>query len=299
MFSLPYVTQQFINAIILGSIYALVAIGLSMVYGILRLINFAHGDILMIGAYTGLFLLTIYKAPFAVVLIVPMVVGGLIGVIVERVAYRPLRKAPEVALLITSLAVSMFIENLAIMVLSPRPRRFLIPSFLSRSHFYGAINFRNIDVLIVLLTIILVIVLTMFVKKTKVGIAMRATAESINTSYLMGINVNNIIMLTFAIGSLLAGVAGMMFASKYGRIEPFMGFLPGLKAFVASVIGGIGSLPGAVVGGYILGFAEIFFVGFLPPQLSGYRDGFVFLLLIIVLLIKPSGIFGQAEKREV
>lgn len=299
MFNSSYILQQFINAILLGSMYALVAIGLSMVYGILRLINFAHGDVLMIGAYVGFFLLTLYKVPFVLVLILPMVVGGIIGVIVERVAYRPLRKAPEVALLITSLAVSMFIENLAVMILSPRPRRFRIPAFLSKSHFYGSINFRNIDVLIVVLTIILVIILTIFIKKTKVGIAMRATAESINTSYLMGINVNNIIMLTFAIGSFLAGVAGVMFASKYGRIEPFMGFLPGLKAFVASVIGGIGSLPGAVLGGYLLGFAEIFFVGFLPPQLSGYRDGFVFLLLILVLLIKPSGIFGQIEKREV
>lgn len=299
MFSASYILQQFINAILLGSMYALVAIGLSMVYGILRLINFAHGDILMLSAYMGLFFLVSIKASFLVVLIVPMILGGIIGIIVERIAYRPLRKAPEVALLITSLAVSMFIENLAIMVLSPRPRRFMIPSFLSKPHFIGAINFRNIDILIFIVTIALVIILTVFVRKTKVGIAMRATSESINTSYLMGINVNNTIMITFAIGSLLAGAAGVMFASKYGRIEPFMGFLPGLKAFVASVIGGIGSLPGAVIGGYLLGFAEILFVGFLPPQVSGYRDGFVFLLLILVLLIKPSGIFGMTEKREV
>lgn len=300
MFSFSYVLQQFVNGVNLGSIYALVAIGLTIVYGILRLINFAHGDVMMLGAYMALFLLLNSLVPLGLAILLPMVVIGALGILIERVAYRPLRGAPEVAMLITSLAVSSIIQNGMIMTLTAQPRPFRVPAWLIQRHNVASINFSTLDVVTVGLAVLLMWLLNLFVKRTRTGIAMRACAENLQAALLMGINVDQVIATAFAIGSALAAVAGFLWAGKFGTVEPFMGFLPGLKAFVAAVIGGIGSIPGAVLGGYLLGFAEIFFVGFLPPAFSGYRDAFVFVLLLIVLLVRPYGLLPtvSTEKRD-
>ena len=300
MYSSSYILQQLVNGLNLGSIYALVAIGLTIVYGILRLINFAHGDVMMIGAYLALAMLLSAFVPLGLVILLSMILVGVLGILIERVAYRPLRGAPEVAMLITSLAVSSIIQNGMIMTVTAQPRPFHLPRGLIQRHMVASINFSTLDLLTVGLAVSLMLLLTLFVKRTRVGIAMRACAENLNAALLMGININQVIAAAFAIGSALAAVAGFLWAGKFGTIDPFMGFLQGLKAFVAAVIGGIGSIPGAVLGGYLLGFAEILFVGFLPPAFSGYRDAFVFLLLLLVLLIRPYGLLPTAseEKRD-
>lgn len=298
MLSLPYIAQQLVNGLNLGSIYALVAIGLTIVYGILRLINFAHGDLLMVGAYLSLMLLLIPTVPVLAAVLVPMVLVGALGMIVERLAYRPVRGAPEVAMLITSLAVSSIIQNGTVMFLTAQPRAFRLPRNLIALHEVGGVSFSTLNVITIGLAILLMALLTLFVTRTRVGIAMRACAENLRAARLMGININQVIAYAFAIGSALAAVAGFMWAGRFGEIEPFMGFLPGLKAFVAAVIGGIGSIPGAMLGGYLLGLAEVFFVGFLPPAFSGYRDAFVFALLLIVLLVRPRGLLPVGGERE-
>jgi branched-chain amino acid transport system permease protein len=298
VYSLPYVAQQIVNGLTLGSIYALVAIGLTIVYGILRLINFAHGDLLMVGAYLSLALLLNAALPLGAAVLLPMIVIGGVGILVERLAYRPLRGAPEVAMLITSLAVSSIIQNGTVMTLSAQPRAFRLSEDLIALHQVGDVSFSTLSALSVGAAVLLMALLTLFVTRTRVGIAMRACAENLRAARLMGININQVIACAFAIGSALAAVAGFMWAGRFGQIEPFMGFLPGLKAFVAAVIGGIGSIPGAMLGGYLLGFAEIFFVGFLPPELSGYRDAFVFVLLLVVLLIRPYGLLATTTERE-
>lgn len=296
MYSMSYIAQQFINGLNLGSVYALVAIGLTIVYGILRLINFAHGDLMMWGAYLALAILVNSFLPLGAAVLLPMLVIGAVGVLVERVAYRPLRGAPEVAMLITSLAVSSVIQNSTIMTLTAQPRPFRLPAGVNQLHNVGGVSFSTLDVLSVSLAVLLMLGLNLFVRRTRLGIAMRASAENLRAAHLMGININQVIATAFAIGSGLAAVAGFMWAGKFSTVEPFMGFLPGLKAFVAAVIGGIGVIPGAVLGGYLLGFAEIFFVGFLPPAYSGYRDAFVFALLLGILLIRPDGILGTATE---
>ncbi|MEA1959711.1 MAG: branched-chain amino acid ABC transporter permease [Bacillota bacterium] len=292
-----YLLQQLINGLGLGSVYALIAIGYSIVYGILRLINFAHGDILMIGVYAGFAVVMVMHAPFLLALIIAMGVAALMGVLLERVAYRPLRYATEEATMITSLAVSIFIENLGIMTVSAQPKPFRVPEYLSVIHNWGQVSVSNMTLLIISLTIVLLLVLVLFVTRTNLGIAMRACADNLNAARLMGININVVVSVTFAIGSALAAVGGLMLAGQYGRIDPLMGFIPGLKAFIAAVIGGIGSIGGAALGGFILGLAEILLVGLLPPAFSPYRDAFVFVILILVLLVRPSGLLGTGEGR--
>ncbi|MFM1654619.1 branched-chain amino acid ABC transporter permease [Brevibacillus sp. B_LB10_24] len=298
-FSFDYIVQQLINAVGLGSVYALIAIGYTIVYGILRLINFAHGDILMIAAYVMIALFGSIHLPFFIGIILAMAAAAAVGVVIERAAYRPLRKAPEETTLITSFAVSILIQNLGVMILSPQPRAFSVPAALQSPIQLGSISISSVTVMIIGLTAVLMALLTLFIKKTKIGVAMRASSENIDAAVLMGININSVVRTAFIIGSALAAVAGIMMASQYGRVEPFMGFVPGLKAFVAAVIGGIGNIPGAALGGLLLGVCEILFVGFLPPELSAFKDAFVFIALIIVLLIKPTGIFGAAEDRRV
>jgi branched-chain amino acid transport system permease protein len=298
MLSLSYIGQQIVNGLNQGSIYALVAVGLTIVYGILRLINFAHGDLLMLGAYLSLALLLNSALPLGAAVLVPMIVVGGVGILMERLAYRPLRGAPEVAMLITSLAVSSILQNGTVMTLTAQPRAFRLPPGFTTLHQVGGISFSTVNVMTVGLAIGFMLLLTLFVTRTRVGIAMRACSENLQAARLMGININQVIAYAFAIGSALAAVAGFMWAGRFGEIEPFMGFLPGLKAFVAAVIGGIGNIPGAVLGGYLLGFAEIFFVGFLPPAFSGYRDAFVFGLLLLVLLVRPHGLLATAAERE-
>lgn len=295
MLTPSYIAQQFINALNIGSIYALVAIGLTVVYGILRLINFAHGDMMTVGAYLALAGLAVLALPAWAALLIAMFIVAALGVLIERLAYRPLRGAPEVAMLITSLAISSLIENGATMTLTAQPRPVRLPAELTQRLNMFGLSFAVMDIIIVVLAITLMIGLTLFVRRTTLGIAMRACSENVRVTQLMGIDVNRVIAVAFAISAGLAGAAGVLWSGKFGIVDPFMGFLPGLKAFVAAVIGGIGNIPGAMLGGYLLGFAEVFFVAFMPPEVSGYRDAFVFVLLLIVLLVRPSGLLGARE----
>jgi branched-chain amino acid transport system permease protein len=245
-----------------------------------------------------LLLVVNWGLPLGAGVLVPMLVIGLLGVLVERLAYRPLRGAPEVTMLISSLAVSSLIQNGTVMTLSAQPRPFTLSAGANELHQWAGVALSTLDVVALGLAVALMLVLTLFVRYHRVGIAMRAASENLKAARLMGININQVVMVAFLIGSALAAVAGVLWGAKYSTVEPFMGFLPGLKAFVAAVIGGIGVIPGAMLGGYLLGLAEVCFVGFLPPAFSGYRDAFVFGLLLVILLIRPNGILGvSAEER--
>jgi branched-chain amino acid transport system permease protein len=289
-----YILEQVANGIILGSMYALIAIGFSLIYGIVRLINFAHGDVVTIGAFAMLASVAAIGAPFLISILIVLVVGAGVGVLIERVAFRPMRGAPQVTGFIASLAIAIIIENVGIMTLSAQPRNFIVPAYLSTFIQLGSLQVRAIDLAIVVLAIVLMTALALFVRFTKVGMAMRATAENYEVARLMGINIDRMIMLAFAIGSALAAIAGLMWGSKYSQISPLMGLIPGLKAFVAAVIGGVGSISGAMLGGYVLGLAEVLFVGLLPPEYSGYRNVFVFSTLIVILLVMPNGLLGRS-----
>lgn len=292
-----YLFQQIINGLALGSLYALVAIGFSMIYGIVRLINFAHGDLVMIGSFTTLALVAA-GVPWPLILLFVLAVGALAGMAIETVVFRPMRGSSQVTGFIATLAVSIAIQNTALMILTGQPRNFLFPAFMRQRIDMAGVNASLTDIIIIVLTLLLIGGLFFVVYRTRLGTAMRATAENLTAARLMGIAVNRTILAAFAIGSALAAVAGLFWGGKFGQIDPLLGFVPGLKAFVACVIGGVGSIGGAMLGGYLLGLAEVLFVGLLPPEYSGYRDTFVFLLLIVILLIRPSGLFGrQTEER--
>lgn len=288
-----YIAQQLINGLILGSLYALVAVGFSMTYGIIRLINFAHGDITTIGAFTTLGLVSTLGLPIWFSIPAVIFVSALTGILIEKAAFNPMRGAPQVTGFIASLGISIMLQNLGILLLSAQPRNFTLPDYLHQRVTIMDVTFQAIDLMIVVSAPILMCILMFIVNKTKLGRGMRATAENLDVARLMGVNVNRTISLTFALGAGLAGFAGLMWGGKFGQIDPLMGFVPGLKAFVAAVIGGVGSIPGAILGGYLLGMSEICFVGFLPPVYSSYRDAFVFGLLIIVLLVLPNGLLGK------
>jgi branched-chain amino acid transport system permease protein len=291
-----YILTQIMNGMILGSMYALVAIGFSLIYGIVRLINFAHGDIMTIGAFVTLACVASGYISFPVALLVVLVAGAAMGMLIERIAFRPMRGAPQVTGFIASLAVAVFLENLGLMTVSAQPRNFLVPDYLQTILHIGSQSIRVIDLAIVILAVVLMAVLALFVRFTRAGIAMRATAENLDVARLMGVRIDRIILMAFAIGSALAAISGMMYGSKYGQINPLMGIAPGLKAFVAAVIGGVGSITGAMLGGYVLGLAEVLFVGLLPPEYSGYRNAFVFATLIVILLVMPNGLVGRSTE---
>jgi branched-chain amino acid transport system permease protein len=292
-----YVLQQAINGISLGSLYALVAIGLSMVFGILRMTNFAHGDMMMVGAFSALVLGTI-GVPFGWTVIAGILVGGLIGVLVERIAYRPVRGAADVTLLLTSLAVTYILENLGILIFTSSPHNFPIPNWLDSSYEFqdGLITFTQVNVLTVIVTGISLSLLGWFVTRTDVGLGMRAAAEDMPAAHLVGLDVNRLIVAAFAIASAFAGLAGVLWAAQAGVVEPTMGFTPLLKAFVAAIIGGFGSIAGALLGGYLLGGLEVFIVAFLPSGMSPYRDAIVFTLLIAFLLFRPYGLLRATRE---
>ena len=294
--SAAYILSQIANGLILGSMYALIAIGFSMIYGIVRLINFAHGDIFTIGAFTTLASVGYLNLPFPLAVVVVVAAGAASGAVIERIAFRPMRGSPQVTGFIASLAVAIILQNLAILTITAQPRTFQVPEYLNALVVLGPITVRVIDLAIVALSIVLMVALVVFVGFTRIGIAMRATAENYDVARLMGINIDRMIMLAFAIGSGLAAVGGLMWGSKYGQISPLMGLLPGLKAFIAAVIGGVGSIPGAVLGGYVLGLSEVLFVGLLPPEYSGFRNAFVFGALIVVLLVMPNGLLGKSTE---
>jgi len=288
--------QQLVNGISLGSIYALIALGYTMVYGIVKLINFAHGDVFMIGAFVGFYSITFFHLNFFLALVISMVVCAIIGVLIERIAYKPLRNATRIAALITAIGVSLFIEYGTIYVrgaqLSTYPDN-LIP--FKDIKIFGVI-ISGQSILILATSIVLMILLQFIVHQTKIGKAMRAVSHDMDAARLMGINVNNTISATFAIGSALAGAAGVIFGMYYTKIDPLMGIIPGLKAFVAAVLGGIGIIPGAMAGGLVLGVIEslVSAMGF-----SLWRDGVAFVVLILILIFRPAGLFGKNIREKV
>jgi branched-chain amino acid transport system permease protein len=295
---LELLIQQLINAVSIGSLYALMAIGLAMVFGILRLINFAHGDLIMVGSYVAL-LLMVLGLPFLLAAIAGIAASTIAGLLMERVAYRPLRGAHEISMLLTSFSVTIFLENLAIILFRPTSRPFSAPPILRSVIEMGQLRIAGLDLIAIAVTAVLLLGLTLFVRRTDTGIAMRAASQDILAARLMGINVNRVIASAFAIGSLLAGVVGLLWSARVGKVDPLMGFNPVLKAFVASVIGGLGSIPGAVIGAYVLGGLEILLQGLLPSALTSYRDAFVFAILIALLLFRPNGILGSAERDKI
>ncbi|MGE5380894.1 MAG: branched-chain amino acid ABC transporter permease, partial [Methylocystaceae bacterium] len=267
--------QNLANGISLGSLYALIAIGYTMVYGILRLINFAHGDILMIAAYLALFGMGIFVMPWWVSFILAIIVTALFGGLIERLAYKPLRNSPRISLLISAIGVSFLLENAGLVLFSGRPRAFPRPPVFAHLFDIGGVVIQSLTIYIPLITIISLIILVYLVNRTKTGMAMRACSRDFETASLMAINVNNIVSITFIAGSALAAIGGIMWALKFPQINPLMGIFPGLKCFIAAVLGGIGNISGAVLGGFLLGILEILLVSFFPA-LSGYRDAFAF-----------------------
>lgn len=295
--SLSLFFQHLANGISLGSLYALIAIGYTMVYGVLRLINFAHGDLLMMSAYFAYFGMIIFTLPWGLAVFIAIILTAILGVSIERIAYRPLRDSPKISALISAIGVSFFLQNLGTVVFGGRAKAVYRPAWISASHEIGGVSIMTLNYLIPLATIILLILLSYLVYKTKIGMAMRAVARDYDAARLMGIDVDGIITFTFAIGSTLAAFGGIMWALKFPQIHPFIGNTPGLKCFIAAVFGGIGNIPGAVLGGFLLGVGEIMLVAFFP-HLAGYRDAFSFVILILTLLFRPTGLLGEkiAEK---
>ena len=290
--------QQFVNALSLGSLYALIAIGYTMVYGILRLINFAHGDVFMIGGYLAFYAVTTFMMPWWIAVIVAIGLTTIFGVGLERVAYRPLRDSPRISIMISAIGASFLIENLAIVLFDARPKAFPVPDFFASTFVLGDVHVSTVSVVIPIVTAIILGLLLWVVYRTKTGMAMRAVSTDIDAARLMAIDVNRIVAFTFAVGSALAAIGGIMWALKYPRLEPLMGIMPGLKCFIAAVIGGIGSISGAVLGGLLLGLIELMTIAFLP-ELTGYKDAFAFILLIVVLLVKPTGLLGSKQGEKV
>lgn len=284
--------QHFFNALMLGSLYGLIAIGYTMVYGILRLINFAHGDIFMLGAYFVFFGVTAFHMPWWAAALFSVAATSATGILIDRVAYRPLRAAPRISALISAIGVSFFIENMCLVLFTGIPRPMPRLEWLVEVAQFGNIRLLPLMLIVPTVSFALVAALLWMLYRTKPGLAMRAISRDIETTRLMGVKINRIIALTFAIGSAMAATAGIMWALRYPQINPFMGVIPGFKAFIAAVCGGIGSVQGAMVGGLILGFMEIMIVAFFPV-LSGYRDAFAFVLLILILFVKPTGLMGE------
>jgi branched-chain amino acid transport system permease protein len=300
--------QQIINGLSLGSIYALIALGYTMVYGVLKLINFAHGEVFMVGAYAGLFAASFlgvqgYEASgqafplllAVVVLLAAMATAAALGVSIEFFAYRPVRSAPRLTPLITAIGMSLFLQNLGVLVFSPNPRRY--PAILSEVRFeFGGVVVTNIKLVIFVVAIGLMVGLHFLIQRSWTGRAMRAVSGNIEAARIVGINPDRVIRATFAIGSALAAAGGILFGLDQIMINPWMGVLTGLKAFVAAVLGGIGNIPGAVLGGFLIGLAEQLTAGYLSPD---YRDAITFLILILILLLKPEGLLGVVRPEKV
>ena len=283
--------QQMLNGFSLGSMYALIAIGYTMVYGVLRLINFAHGDIMMVGGFLGYFGMTALGLPFGAAVFLAIVGAAALGVLSDRIAYRPLRSAPKISLLITAIGVSFFLENAFNVFFGGIPRAFPVPEYLEEVITFSGLTMPVSALMVPILTAILLAVILWGLYKTKYGMAIRALAFDVNTVNLMGVDANRIISLVFGIGSALAAVGGIFWVVNYPSVEPMMGVMVGLKAFSAAVVGGIGSVGGAVLGGLIIGFTEVVVIAFFP-ELGGYKDAFAFIFLIFILLFKPTGILG-------
>ncbi len=283
--------QQLINGISLGSMYALIAIGYTMVYGVLRLINFAHADIMMVGAFAAFFSMDSLGFSLSFAVLFAIIISVFSGIATDRIAYKPLRQAPRISLLITAIGVSFFLENIVNVTFGGTPKSFQAPTFFEQIIKIGGTTLTPTVIIVPVITILLLVTLLYILFKTKYGIAIRALAFDIKTVSLMGVDSNKIIMIVFIIGSALAAVSGIFWAISYPILTPYMGVMIGLKAFAAAVLGGIGSVSGAVLGGFILGFTEVVFVAILP-EYGGYKDAIAFIFLILVLLFKPTGIMG-------
>ncbi|MGF0111919.1 branched-chain amino acid ABC transporter permease [Streptococcus sp. SGI.013] len=287
--------QQLVNGLILGSVYALLALGYTMVYGIIKLINFAHGDLYMMGAFIGYYLINAFKMNFFVALVLTMALTALLGVVIEFLAYRPLRNSTRIAALITAIGVSFLLEYGMVYFVGANTRAF--PQALETVRYHlGPVTVTNVQLTILAVSIVLMLGLNFIVKQTKMGKAMRAVSVDSDAAQLMGINVNRTISFTFALGSALAGAAGCLIGLYYNAIDPLMGMTPGIKAFVAAVLGGIGIIPGAAIGGFVIGLLETFSVSI---GLSSFKDAIVYAILIIILLVRPAGILGKNVKEKV
>ena len=284
-------TQQILNGLAIGGVYALIALGYTMVYGILSIVNFAHGDIFMIGAFLGLFLSRAFEIPFYIAFPIAALLTALIGVTVERIAYRPIRVADKLAVLISALGMSIFLQNLAMLIWGTETHPFNV-NIAVKTYTFGSFTLSNIQMVVLGLSCSLMVLLYFIVNKTKIGVAMRATSHNLKNARLMGINTDRIISFTFAIGSGLACVAGILVGIYYDAVYPMMGYSAGLKAFAAAILGGIGSIPGAMLGGFVIGLVENLGAAYIS---SGYRDAFAFGILIIVLIFRPSGILGKKQ----
>lgn len=291
------ILQYLINGISIGAVYAIIALGYTMVYGIAKMLNFAHGDVIMVGAYISFCVTNYLKLPAIVAIFAAVIVCTLLGVVIEGLAYKPLRGTPSLAVLITAIGVSYFLQNFAQLLWGSAPKNFTsIVTFAPLHLFDGRITVTDEVLVTVLVSILVMVCLTMFTEKTKMGKAMRAVSEDRAAAELMGINVNRTISMTFAIGSALAAVAGVLLCSTVPTLQPTTGSMPGIRAFTAAVFGGIGSIPGAMVGGILLGVIEALSKAYLPNQFS---DAIVFGVLILVLLVKPSGLFGKQIQEKV
>ena len=284
-----------INGLGLGSVYAIIALGYTMVYGIAKMLNFAHGDIIMIGAYVAFFALSRFQLPLFVSVILSIVVCTILGVVIERLAYKPLRQASSLSVLITAIGVSYFLQNAAQLLWTSNTKVF--PSIVSNAYLkIGDLSISYLTIITIAVCIAIMIVLTLFISKTKTGMAMRACSEDKGAAMLMGINVNTTISITFAIGSGLSAIASILLCATYPSVYPTLGSMPGIKAFTAAVFGGIGSIPGAFLGGLMLGVIETLTKAYISTQLS---DAIVFAVLIVVLLIKPTGLLGKKISEKV
>ncbi len=289
--------SNLVNGISLGSIYAIIALGYTMVYGIAKMLNFAHGDVIMVGAYLIFCATQYWGIPVLPALLIAMISCTLLGMTIEKLAYSPLRKATSLAVLITAIGVSYLLQNLAQLIWTPNPKIFpqLIPVG-SIQLFDGRLVIKGVTLVTIAANVIIMIALTIFISRTKLGKAMRCVSEDRGAAELMGISVNRTISLTFAIGSALAAIAGLLLCSSYPKLVPTTGSVPGIKAFTAAVFGGIGSIPGAMLGGVLLGIIEILGIAYISTELS---DAIVFAVLIIVLLVRPTGLLGKAAREKV
>lgn len=293
--------QQVINGLTLGSVYALIALGYTMVYGIIKLLNFAHGDIFMVGSFISYYLILTYSMNIFVAFVLTMVLTAILGVITDQVAYKPLRKAPRISALITAIGVSYLLRNGMIVLVGAETRAYLrvfeeVPAFLNYTFQIGNINLKSMQIILLVTTIVLMVLLQFVVQKTKMGKAMRAVSVDAEAAQLMGINTNTVIAFTFALGSALAGASGMLVGVYYNSISPMIGVGYGNKAFVAAVIGGIGLIPGAVLGGYLLGMTEVMITAYGNSMI---RDAVVYIILIIILLLRPAGLLGKNQSEKV
>ncbi|GAB3820997.1 branched-chain amino acid ABC transporter permease [Tessaracoccus terricola] len=289
--------QQAINALSLGSIYALIALGYTMVYGIIKLINFAHGEIYMIGAFVGYWTMSVFHLGVFEAILAAMIVCTVLGVLIERVAYRPLRKSTRLASLITAIGMSLLLQYTMMYFVGADPRAYpALPDYMNASYNIGGVVIKSQQLVIIGISVLLMVLLQFVVKTTKMGKAMRAVSQDPEAAQLMGISVDRTISFTFAIGSALAGAAGVLVGIYYNSINPLMGIMPGLKAFVAAVFGGIGIIPGALIGAFVIGGAEIA-VSALGYSL--FRDGVVFAILIAILIVKPTGLLGKNVREKV